>query len=133
MSTTVVKCKNCNIVICEMLFFIQNKMDVIDEESLVRLCVSAFSVEDIESAKRLLFDLISTTRRKIQCRKDGKSLRNLYDVIAVLKEVDPKKVPIFVAKELLKLPPFTFDHIDATRLLKDLLILQNELRIVDES
>lgn len=132
MTSQVIKCNNCNIVICELLAFIQNKMQVMDEEGLVRLCVTTFSAEDIEAAKSLLFESITTSKRKISRKRDGKSKRDLHDVITLLKEVDPEEVPIFVARELHKLPPVTFDHIDVTRLLKDLLLLQSELRTVKE-
>ncbi|RVE52249.1 hypothetical protein evm_003039 [Chilo suppressalis] len=36
-------------------------------------------------------------------------------------------VPTFVAKELHKLPPVTFDHVDVTRLLKDINLLKANL------
>lgn len=98
MASKIAKCNNCNIVICEVLAFVQNKMDVMDEESLVKLCVSAFSVEDIDVAKTLLFASITTKKRNISRRKDGKSQRDLYDVISVLKVTDPDEVPIFCCK-----------------------------------
>lgn len=132
MTSQVIKCNNCNIVICELLAFIQNKMQVMDEEGLVRLCNTTFSSEDIEAAKSLLFESITTAKRKISRKRDGKSKRELHDIITLMKEVDPEEVPIFVARELHKLPPVTFDHIDVTRLLKDLLLLQSELRTVKE-
>ncbi|XP_045541515.1 uncharacterized protein LOC123723016 [Papilio machaon] len=118
----------CNIVINEVLAYIQNKIDVMDEESLVRLCTTSFSVEEIESAKCLLFEAVSTTKRNVTRRKAGKQQRDLYDVITLFKETDPEQVPTFVAKELHRLPPITFDHVDASRLLKDILIIQNEIK-----
>lgn len=51
----------------------------------------------------------------------------------MFKQLDHELVPIFVAKELHKLPPVTFDHLDATRLLKDILVLQSELRIIKDT
>lgn len=128
-----VKCINCNIVICEVLAYVQNRMDVMDEESLVKLCTSSFSEKDIEAAKSLLFESVSTSRRKISRKRTGKSQRDLYDVITLLKETDPEEVPIFVARELHKLPPVSFDHLDASKLLKDILLLQNDLKIIKES
>lgn len=56
MDCNVVKCIQCRIVICEVLAFIQNKADVMAEEGIVRLCVTAFASEEIEAAKSLLFD-----------------------------------------------------------------------------
>ncbi|XP_022823910.1 uncharacterized protein LOC111354698 [Spodoptera litura] len=133
MTTKVIKCTTCNIVICELLAFIQNKVDVMDEEGLVRLCVTAFSEEDIETSKNLLFSSVSTRHRKISRKKTGKSQRNIFDMISLFKQTDPEHVPIFVAKDLHKLPPVTFDHIDATRTLKEILTIQNEIRIMKDT
>ncbi|KAF9419275.1 hypothetical protein HW555_004202 [Spodoptera exigua] len=56
MFSNIVKCNQCNLVVSELLAFIQNKIDVMNEESLVKLCMSSFSSEEIESAKSLLFE-----------------------------------------------------------------------------
>lgn len=127
MSSTL-KCSTCNIVICELLAFIQNKQDVMDEKSLVTLCLSSFSSEDIDEAKTLLFTAVS--QRKIKRKKVSRSYKDLYDVITVFKETSPEDLPVFVAMELQKLPPLTFDHIDASRLLKDVIVLKSELQAI---
>lgn len=134
-SSNVLKCKSCNIVICEVLAFIQNKLDVMDVESLVRVCKTAFSEADLKTAKNLLFDSVATNKRKITRKRDGKSGRDLEDIINLMTDADANHVdiPIFVAKDLQKLPPVTFDHVDVTRLLKDIVILQSELRAVKET
>lgn len=133
MASDVIKCKSCNIVICELLAFIQNKVDVMDEESIVRICNTSFTVENIEISKKLLFDSLTQEHKKIQRKRSGKAQRDLYDVISIFKQVDPEHVPIFVAKDLNKLPPITFDHVDVTRLLKDILIMQNEVKNIKET
>ncbi|XP_059062198.1 uncharacterized protein LOC131855009 [Achroia grisella] len=129
---TTVKCNNCNVVINELLAFIQNKADIMDEESINRLCVTAFTDEEIALAKKLLFESVDTSRRKIKRRKEGKNLRDLVDIIGLIKETDPEIVPIFVARELHKLPPVTFDHLDATKLLRDIIKLQDDVATVKE-
>lgn len=133
MSSNVIKCNSCNLVINEVLAFIQNKIDVMNEISLVRICETSFSESEIECAKNLLFDSINSEVKKKTRKRDGKTQRNLYDVIALFKVTDPDDTPVFVAKDLQKLPPISFDHIDVTRLLKDLLVIQNEIKIVKET
>lgn len=128
-----VKCSSCNIVINEVLAFICNKIDVMDEESISRICVTAFSDSEIVSAKNLLFESISTEKRKRLRKRQGKTARNIEDIICLLKETDPEDIPIFVARELQKLPPVLFDHVDVTRLLKDLLKMRSDIdRITNE-
>lgn len=116
-----------------MLSFVQNKIDVMDEESLVRICSTSFTLEDVSMAKKLLFESAPSSKRKVNRRGTAKTERDLFDIITLLKETDPEAVPVFVARELHKLPPVTFDHLDATRLLKDLLILQREINHIKEN
>lgn len=57
----------------------------------------------------------------------GKSNRNIEDIVAFLRDTDPEKIPIFVARDLNKLPPISFNPVDVTSLLKGILILKSEL------
>lgn len=125
MASNIVKCLSCNVVINEVLVFICNKLDVMDEQGITRICVSAFSESEILNAKNLLFDSISTTKRKKIRKRHGKSLRDIDDIVCLLKETDPEEIPIFVARDLQKLPPVLFDHVDVTRLLKDLVRMRS--------
>lgn len=122
----IVKCSNCNIVISEVLAYVQNKLDVMDEQSLTQICESAFSDKEIEVAKSLLFESLS--KRPKTRRRRGKTLRNIEDIICMFKESDPEQVPIFVAKDLEKLPPISFDHIDVTALLKKIVLLEKSVK-----
>lgn len=130
MTSNIVKCSTCNIVINELLSFMQNKIMVMDEDSLIRICEkTAFAPEEIECAKKLLFEAIPM--KKIKARKKDKARKDLEDIIKLFKHADasdPEKIPIFVAKDLNKLLPVTFDHLDATRVLRDIQLLNEELR-----
>lgn len=133
-SKMTVKCSNCNIVIDEVLVFVQNKHKVMDTQSLVRICVTAFTSEDIEKAKLLLFDAIHTTPIAYKKRKqEGKNKRDMVDIINVFKQTDPEFIPTFVARDLCKLPPVTSDHVDVPRLLKDIMLLKEELSGIKEN
>lgn len=124
----VVKCNNCNIIIDEMLAYIQNKISVIDEDTLVRICTTSFTSEQIVISKELLFSSVCADNAKIKRKNKGKEKRDLVDIVNVFKSMEPDLFPIFVARDLERLPPILFDHLDCTKLLKDLLQLQNELK-----
>ncbi|KOB52229.1 Mutant cadherin [Operophtera brumata] len=126
----ILKCNTCNVVINECLAFVQNKIQVMDNESLIRVCVTGFTEDDILDAKALLFAAVVTGIRKIKRKKEGKLQRDLEDIISVFKETDPEKIPIFVARDLYKLPPVCFDSVDVTHLLKKLLVLQEEVKTI---
>ncbi|XP_022823917.1 uncharacterized protein LOC111354602 [Spodoptera litura] len=132
MATNMLKCNSCNVVINEVLAFICNKIDVMDEESINRICVSAFSETEVKSAKDLLFQSVATAKRKKTRKRDGKTLRDIDDIICLLKETNPEEIPVFVARDLQKLPPVLFDHVDVTRLLKDLLRMQSDINQIRE-
>ncbi|KOB79056.1 Mutant cadherin [Operophtera brumata] len=116
-----------------LLAFIQNKIDVMSEESIVRICTTSFTTEEIEQAKSLLFESITTTKRKITRKRDGRSQRDLFDVISVFKETDPDETPNFVARMLQRLPSVLWDHLEATRILKDILVIQSALKALKET
>lgn len=132
MTSNVVKCVSCNIVINEVLAFIQNKHNVMDDVSLVRICLTGFSAEAVEQAKKLLYESVDGGEKYISRRKD-KAERDIEDIIRLIKNTSTAKLPIFVAKDLHKLPPVNFENIDVTRLLKDILNLQEQVRDVKET
>lgn len=126
--TNVIKCNECNIVIDELLSYLQNKVSVADEVTLIRICSSSFTAEEIKKSKGLLFDSIPGDQRKVLRKNKGKEERDLADIISLLKSTEPEDIPVFVAKQLDKLPPILFDHLDCTKLLKDILLLKSEIQ-----
>ncbi|PZC78252.1 hypothetical protein B5X24_HaOG202324 [Helicoverpa armigera] len=111
----------------EVLAFLQYQLDVMDEVSVTQICTSNFTEEEIRSAKKLLYESLQMADRMPTRRRDEKGERSLQDAIRLLKETDPDDVPTFVAKDLRKLPPVTFDHVDVTRLLKDITSMRSSL------
>ncbi|XP_050560523.1 uncharacterized protein LOC118266283 [Spodoptera frugiperda] len=110
----------------ELLAFLQQKLDVMDEVSAVQICASNFSEPDVAASKQLLFRLLNKSDQMVSRRRDG-TKKSIQDIITLLKETDPDDVPTFVAKDLNKLPPVTFDHVDVTSLLKDIVFLKASL------
>ncbi|VVC92832.1 unnamed protein product [Leptidea sinapis] len=98
-----------------------------DEVGLIQVCLSGFKESDIESAKLVLLE---ATKQRITRKREGDQKKTLKEIVRILKETDPEDLPIFVAKDLHRLPPVTFDHVDATALLKDLLILKQDVNTI---
>lgn len=118
----------CNITINELLCFIQNKCHVMDELSLVQICISWYNEEEIESAKAVLCEI--SGKRKIARKGDKKSSGNVSDILKIIKETE--NLPKFVARDLNRLPPVTFDHLDISSLLKSLASMRNEMQLLKE-
>ncbi|XP_072931728.1 uncharacterized protein [Epargyreus clarus] len=111
----------------EVLAFIQHAIDTMDEVSIIQICKTNFTREEIVNAKILLFESLGMSDRMPSRRKDEKGEKGLQDIINLLKVTDPDDLPAFVAKNIHKLPPVTFDHVDVTRLLKDITALKTSL------
>ncbi|VVC91213.1 unnamed protein product [Leptidea sinapis] len=71
-------------------------------------------------------------QRLVKRKGEDRKQKNIEDIISVLRSTEPDDIPTFVAKDLHKLPPVTFDHIDVTRLLKDIVTLQSQVRALQE-
>ncbi|KAJ2947561.1 hypothetical protein O0L34_g17353 [Tuta absoluta] len=117
-----------NVIINEFLTFVQNKIDSLDELSITQICASNFTEDEIESAKTILWKAVPCETRNIVRKGEDKTKKNIKDCIKLLKDTDPINHPTFVAKDLNRLPPVTFDHIDVTRLLKDMTHLKKEVQ-----
>ncbi|KAM3962012.1 uncharacterized protein ACR2FA_003906 [Aphomia sociella] len=129
-----VKCNSCNIVINELLCYVQNKISICDEESLVKICTSTYTSEQIQKSHTLLFESVSSAAlRKIARKGKEKDDRMLYDILNFFKVTDPNMLPVFVAREIEKLPPITFDHLDVSKLLKDLVLVQEDIKKIKAS
>ena len=116
------------VVIDELLCFACNKIDTLPPQTIVELCVSTYTEGEIEAAKRRLFDICaddSTSRfRKRQGPK--KSVQNVDDIVRLLQEKGTN-LPSFVALDLSRLPPITFDSIDVSTLLNNIRRTQLEV------
>lgn len=131
--TSVIKCSTCNIVIDELLAFVQNKISVIDDDSLIQILKSSFKSDEIKRSKSLLFESVPTEKRNITRKKVGKETRDLEDIISLFRGSNMDMRPVFVARDLEKLPPVTFDHVDVTKMLKELVLLQSEIKDIRSS
>ncbi|KAM3959759.1 LOW QUALITY PROTEIN: uncharacterized protein ACR2FA_006179 [Aphomia sociella] len=129
MSCTV-KCVGCNYVIDELLAYLKAKLSKADEESLVKLCTT-FSSEDIQKSHSLRFESVPSELRKIS--RKGKEDRLVFDMLHFLKVTEPDKLPVFVARDLDKLPNLTMDHLDVSKLLKDMALLQADVMQIKTS
>ncbi|KAF9809469.1 hypothetical protein SFRURICE_020766 [Spodoptera frugiperda] len=55
----------------ELLAFLQQKLDVMDEVSAVQICASNFSETDVAASKQLLFRLLNKSDQMVSRRRDG--------------------------------------------------------------
>lgn len=73
---------------------------------MIRVCLSAY-IEAI-----LLFESVAKSQLLKSWCKDGKRQRDFEDIISLFKEIDLDVILNLVARNLQKLPPVSYDHID---------------------
>lgn len=127
------KCNACNVVINELLSFVADKIKVMDQESIVLICKQHFTTAEIVRAKTILYETVPTDKRMVNRRADQKNQRDMEDIVSLIKDADPSAVPVYVARELTRLPPVTFDHVDVTRLLKDIVLLKSNFEQIQRT
>lgn len=66
-------------------------------------------------------------------KQPGKERRDLDDIVGLFKATDPDIIPVFVARDLERLPPVTCDHLDVTKLLKDMTLHKTEIEVIKMS
>ena len=123
-----------SVIVEELLCFLANKIDVLPPQSIADLCRTTYDEGEIEAAKKRLFDLCADENSSRFRRRQGpkKSAVNLDDMMRLLQEKGTD-VPLFVARNLSRLPPITFDSIDVSSLLHSVRRAQLEIDVLKAS
>ena len=110
-------------VIDEMLCFMVNKMDTLDCDTIIRLCVGKYDENQTKTSKNIAFDLLHKdtdatkhVKRRSPMVGESPNEKNIRDIYQLLNEKGTV-LPKFVALDLSNLPPVTFDNIDVSVLL----------------
>ena len=110
---------NNGVVIDELLCFVQNKIDLLPPAAIADLCTATFQDGDIEASKRRLFELCADENCTRLRKRQGphRTTKNIEDIVRLMQEKGTD-IPTFVALNLSKLPPVTFDNIDVSQAAK---------------
>ena len=119
-------------IVNELLCFVQNKVEVLPLDVLVRICTEFYSYEIISAAKDILFQTAITRQRKIQ-RKHNKSKTSLEDIVKVFLEMEMTNAPIYVARNLAELPPFSADIGDSLKVLTEIETIKLQIKLIESN
>lgn len=124
-------------IIDELLCFIQSKIDILDMEIIVQLCIENvnFTADVIIKSKEMFFEMCHTEFDKTERKNrigDHKSERNLKDIYNLFQEKG-QNTPIFVARDLNILPPVTYKSVDVSLLLHTINKLQIEMKSLKDA
>ena len=109
----------------ELLCFISNKMDVMTQDLLVKLCTDFYGKGEIDNAKKLVYakcnalNLDIALPRFVKRQGPKKKQSDVLDIIGLCHEVG-SKLPVFVARDLSNLPPVSANSFDVASLMRDI-------------
>ena len=98
-------------VISEILCYIQCKMSSVEHDVVVKSVTSFYGEDDIDRAKKLMFEKCKGTKIRNKTYKKEKSKLNCQDIINKFNEVG-EDCPMFVAADVNNLPLATVDAFD---------------------
>ena len=98
-------------VISEILCYIQCKMSSVEHDVVVKSVTSFYGEDDIDHAKKLMFEKCKATKIRNKTYKKEKSKLNCQDIINKFNEVG-EDCPMFVAADVNNLPLATVDAFD---------------------
>ena len=109
----------------------QNKIELLPPTAIADSCTATFQDDDIEASKRRLFELCADENcTRLRKRQDPhRTTKNIDDIVRLMQEKGPD-TPTFVALNLAKLPPVTFDSIDVSALLHSIQHAQFEIDLL---
>ena len=95
-------------------------MDILPTDTLVKLCIGAFTDEEIKMSKDLLFEMCSDSPRNVKHQGENMNENHIKDVLKLLQQKKGDVPATFVVKDLTRLPPVTFDSVNVCVLLTKL-------------
>eukprot|EP00058_Branchiostoma_floridae_P016823 XP_002602311.1 hypothetical protein BRAFLDRAFT_127318 [Branchiostoma floridae] len=120
-------CKD--VIINDLLCFTVNKMDTLPFDIITKLCTETYMEEEIETAKRLVFDTCKPDERYIKRKGADKSTANMEDIQRVLHSTAPPSLPTFVSATL-HLPAVNLEHVDISVCMQELQIVRQEMKLI---
>jgi hypothetical protein len=114
-------------VCCELLYFVQNKCDVLHVNAIVNICVDFYTDAEIEAARLLLIKVCKKRLIKHKGTDEEKRKRTVQDIVQLC--LDPHvPLPVFYSVKMGRVPPVGIEHIDISSLLLEVSALRAEVR-----
>jgi hypothetical protein len=121
-------------IVNEVLCYIQNKMDTLPTETIVKLGSGFFKYTDIKYAKEILFKTTPLEGQRLKVyRGENKAKQDMSDMIMHFHMVPLMDIPVFLAGDISLLPPLSGDSKDSAAILRDLEAMQTQLTMLTES
>ena len=114
-----------------LLCYLVNKIDLINQELLVKITSEFYTDAEIRSAKDLLFESVTTSVRNIKRTGAEKRAQNILDMLGILHKAKPEDIPLFGVFDLSRIPPLDLNYIDVTTISQDIKKIRSEMKDYD--
>ena len=115
-------------VIDEMLCYIQNKIQSLTTDNLIKICMDHYPPEAITASKSLLYKTVKTKTTMKARRGAEKTIRHMEDIIMVMQEMDLTDPTVFVARNLMDLPSLALNDANTFKLIRDMENMKAEVK-----
>ena len=120
-------------IVNDLLCFVQNKIEQMPFDSPMQFCADFYSSDVIVAAKQLLYNTVPTKGRHVFRKGINKSRMNVSDIIKIFLEMEVCNAPVFVARNLLELPPLQMDSMDSLKVIQEIEAMQAQIKYVTSS
>ena len=104
------------VILNDLLCYVQNKIDILPQDTLNGAVSGFYSEIEIKSAKDLLYDKyaesVTPPMENVRRSGSGKSLHNIADIYHLMSRIPTKLFPLFATANLTHLPPLDPDVFD---------------------
>ena len=117
------------LVKCELLYFIQNKVNILSFDSIVLICADFYTLTEVEAARSIVMEKLATTRRltKHTGSEEVRRKKTVQDLVKLC--LDPNvKLPSFYSLDMARIPAVGSEHVDVSALLQEVSALRVEVR-----
>lgn len=114
----------------ELLCFIVDKRRYMTVDDIVKICADFYKEDEIVAARVLLDHCVSGHR--LPKRQGMNRVRATLEDIVKLLLTPTVELPVFYAVEISRLPPVDVVHCDVAAILKELMLLRQEVRAVGQ-
>ena len=125
-----------DVVICELLCYVQYYVDKCPKENIVSSVSSFYTVAEIEAAKAVMADIAGDTEPARRRTGAGKRKLDTEDILSMYENIDKTgatTMPTFVAVKLKRLPVVSPSEVDVCALAANVTDLQGQMQKVTEA
>lgn len=124
--------ESSSVIVNEILCYISNKIGVVPAHHLQRLCCDSFEFDEINDAKKILYEHCAESGDRYTQRQGNKKKEMSIDDMFNLFQKKGNAVPVFAAVKLERLPPVSIDNIDVANLLKKIQNMNEDIKLLKE-